>query len=153
MNLTLIIILIVFCYMMVRGWKIGMTRQVSGLAALGAALAVLALGIMLVTSFENGEVVNTVYSVAFLVVFGLVYGIVKFLLRSVKMVVKLPLLHFCDKLLGIAAGAIQCLLLVWIFFLFFEHGLLGKYTEYVSGNIEESIVLKLLYQSNFFSGR
>lgn len=153
MNLTLIIILIVLFYMAVRGWKKGLTRQLSGIAALAAAFAVLSLGIMLVTSFQNRELTNTIYSILFLVVFGLVYGIVKFLLRSIKMVTHLPVLHFCDRLLGIAAGILQGILLVWIFFLFCENNLLGEYTEYIRSDITESTFLKLLYQYNFFAGK
>lgn len=121
MNLTSIIILIVLLGMAVRGWKMGMTKQISGIAALAAAFVMLALGIMLVTSYQNKEVTNTVYSVIFLVVLGLVYGIVKFLLRSIKMVTNLPILHFCDRVLGVAAGLLQGILLVRIFFLFLEN--------------------------------
>ena len=121
MNLTSIIILIVLLGMAVRGWKMGMTKQISGIAALAAAFVMLALGIMLVTSYQNKEVTNTIYSVIFLVVLGLVYGIVKFLLRSIKMVTNLPILHFCDRVLGVAAGLLQGILLVRIFFLFLEN--------------------------------
>lgn len=121
MNVTSIIILIVLLVMAVRGWKMGMTKQISGIAALAAAFVMLALGIMLVTSFQNKEVTNTVYSVIFLVVLGLVYGIVKFLLRSIKMVTNLPILHFCDRVLGVVAGLLQGILLVRIFFLFLEN--------------------------------
>lgn len=121
MNFTSIIILIVLLGMAVRGWKMGMTKQISGIAALAAAFVMLALGIMLVTSFQNKEVTNTVYSVIFLVVLGLVYGIVKFLLRSIKLVANLPILHFFDRVLGVAAGLFQGILLVRIFFLFLEN--------------------------------
>ena len=63
MNLTLIIVLIVLFYMVANGYKKGFTKQLSGLVALAAAFVMLSLGIMLVSSFQNGEVTNTVYSV------------------------------------------------------------------------------------------
>ena len=72
MNLTLIIVLIVMFYMVAKGYQKGFTKQISGLVALTAAFVMLALGIMLVSSFQNGEVTNTVYSVVLLAVFGLV---------------------------------------------------------------------------------
>ena len=100
MNLTLVIVLIVMLYMMVTGYQKGLTKQISGIAALAAAFVMLALVIMLVSSFQNREVTNTVYSVILLAVFGMVYGIVKFLLRSIKLMSNLPILHFLDQVLG-----------------------------------------------------
>lgn len=150
MNLTLVIVLIVMLYMMVTGYQKGLTKQISGIAALAAAFVMLALVIMLVSSFQNREVTNTVYSVILLAVFGMVYGIVKFLLRSIKLMSNLPILHFLDQVLGIAAGLVKWILVVWIFFLLCENNYLGGITEYVRVDISNSTILKLLYQFNFF---
>lgn len=150
MNLTLIIVIIMMLYMVVRGYQKGFTRQISGLAALAAAFVMLALGIMLVSSFQNGEVTNTVYSVILLALFGLVYGVIKFLLRSIKLMTNLPILHFLDQVAGIVAGLAKGILIVWIFFLLCENNFLGDITEYVRADISKSTILKLLYQYNFF---
>lgn len=150
MNLTLIIVLIVMLYMMAAGYQKGLTKQISGIVALTAAFVMLALVIMLVSSFQNREVTNTVYSVILLAVFGMVYGIVKFLLRSIKLMSNLPILHFLDQVLGIAAGLVKWILVVWIFFLLCENNYLGGITEYVRADISNSTILKLLYQFNFF---
>ena len=150
MNLTLVIVLIVMLYMMVTGYQKGLTKQISGIAALAAAFVMLALVIMLVSSFQNREVTNTVYSVILLAVFGMVYGIVKFLLRSIKLMSNLPILHFLDQVLGSAAGLVKWILVVWIFFLLCENNYLGGITEYVRADISNSTILKLLYQFNFF---
>lgn len=150
MNLTLIIVLIVMLYMVAAGYQKGLTKQISGIVALTAAFVMLALVIMLVSSFQNREVTNTVYSVILLAVFGMVYGIVKFLLRSIKLMSNLPILHFLDQVLGIAAGLVKWILVVWIFFLLCENNYLGGITEYVRADISNSTILKLLYQFNFF---
>lgn len=150
MNLTLIIVLIVMLYMVAAGYQKGLTKQISGIVALAAAFVMLALVIMLVSSFQNREVTNTVYSVILLAVFGMVYGIVKFLLRSIKLMSNLPILHFLDQVLGIAAGLVKWILVVWIFFLLCENNYLGGITEYVRADISNSTILKLLYQFNFF---
>lgn len=152
MNLTLIIVLIVLFYMVANGYKKGFTKQLSGLVALAAAFVMLSLGIMLVSSFQNGEVTNTVYSVILLAVFGLVYGIIKFLLRSIKLISNLPILRFGDQVLGIAAGGIKWILIVWIFFLLCENNYFGDLTEFICADIAESTILKLLYHYNFFIG-
>lgn len=150
LNFTLIMVVIVMICMVMAGYKKGLTRQISGLVALIAAFVILSLGIMLVSSFQNREVTNTVYSVILLTLFGLVYGIVKFLLRSFKLLSNLPILSFLDHVLGIAVGLVKGILIVWIFFLLCEHNYLGELTEYVRADISKSTILKLLYQYNFF---
>ena len=69
MNLTLIVVLLLTIYMMIKGYRKGFTKELSGLVALIAAFFVLALAIMLFSSFSQGEVTNTVYSVILLVLF------------------------------------------------------------------------------------
>lgn len=152
LNLTLIIAVLLTIYMIARGYRKGMTKELSGLIALAAAFIVLALVIMLTSSYQLGEVTNTVYSVVFLVLFGIVYGVVRLVLNSIKLISKLPVLHFIDKLLGMVVGLGKAVLFIWIFFLFCENGYLGTITEYVRTDIANSTILTLLYQYNFFIG-
>ncbi|MBS7302628.1 MAG: CvpA family protein [Lachnospiraceae bacterium] len=150
MNLTLIVVLLLTIYMMIKGYRKGFTKELSGLVALIAAFFVLALAIMLFSSFSQGEVTNTVYSVILLVLSGAVYGVIKLLLRSAKAITTLPFLHFLDQLLGVAAGFGKSVLIVWILFLLCANNYLGTITEYIRADIAGSAILKLLYQYNFF---
>lgn len=149
-NVTLLCAIIVTLYMMIRGYKKGMAKELSGLAALAAGLVVLALGIMLFSSFLDGEMTNTVYSLILLVLFGAAYGIVKFVLRSVKAVSNLPILHFLDSVMGIVVGLCQTVVIIWIVFLLCAHNYLGPVTSYIQRDIADSTILKLLYEYNFF---
>ena len=149
-NITLLCVMVLTLFLIVHGYKKGMTREISGLVALFAGLFVIAIAIMLTTSFSAGEMTNTVYSVILLVLFGAAYGIVKFLLRSAKAVSNLPILHFLDCVAGSVIGILKSLVLVWIVFLLCEHNLLGSATEYIRSDIAENTFLKLLYEYNFF---
>lgn len=152
LNITLIVVILLAVYMMARGWKKGFTRELSGVIALAAALFVLAMMYMLFSSFQAGEASNVMYSVIFLVIFGVVYGVVKFFVNSAKALSHLPIVHFLDKVLGIAAGAIKAILIVWLFFMFCLENNVGALTEYVRADVAESTILKLIYQFNFFIG-
>lgn len=149
-NITLLCVIVLTLVLIVHGYKKGMTREISGLVALFAGLFVIAIAIMLTTSFSAGEMTNTVYSVILLVLFGAAYGIVKFLLRSAKAVSNLPILHFLDCVMGSVIGVLKSLVIVWIVFLLCEHNLLGEATEYIRSDITENTFLKLLYEYNFF---
>lgn len=150
-NVTLLGVILLTLFMIIRGYKKGMTRQISGLVALLAGLFVLALAIMLSASFSAGEMTNTVYSVILLVLFGAAYGIVKFLLRSVKAVSNLPILHFLDCVLGSVVGVLQTIVIVWIFFVLCYHLPLGGVGAYVQNDIADNTFLKLIYQYNIFA--
>lgn len=149
-NVTLLCVIVLALSMMIRGYNQGMMKELSGLAALIAGLGVLALGIMLFSSFLDGEMTNTIYSVILLVLFGAAYGIVKFILRSAKAVSSLPILHFFDSVLGIVVGLCQAVVIVWIVFLLCAHNYLGPVTSYIQRDIADSTILKLLYEYNFF---
>lgn len=149
-NITLIVVALLAIYLMVKGYRRGFTKEISGIVALAAAFCVLALLFMLFSSYQAGETVNVMYSLLFLVIFGLIHGVVKFFLGSAKAISHLPIIHFLDKVLGIVAGAIKSLLIVWLFFMFCMEYNVGALTEYVRADIANSTILKLIYQFNFF---
>lgn len=150
MNVTLLAVVILAVWMMIRGFKKGMAKELSGLVALFAAFVVLALGLMLVASFTEGEMTNTLYSVILLVVFGLAYGIVKFILRSARAVSSLPIIKFFDSVLGIGVGLVKALLIVWIVFMLGANNYLGPVSARIIQDIEGNTFLKLLFEFNFF---
>ncbi len=150
LNVTLVAVIFLIVWLMIRGFKKGMAKELSGLAALFAAFVVLALTIMLVSSFKQGEMTNTLYSVILLVVFGLAYGIVKFILRSAKVVSSLPIINFFDSVLGIGVGFCKAILIIWIIFLLCANNYLGPVTDYMRQDIAGNTFLKLLYEFNFF---
>lgn len=149
-NVTFLAVIVLIIWMMVRGFKKGMAKELSGLVALFAAFVVLALGLMIVSSFKQGEMTNTLYSVILLVVFGLAYGVVKFVLRSAKAVSSLPIINFFDSVFGIGVGFCKAILIIWILFMLCANNYLGVVSNYVQQDIAGNIFLKLLYEFNFF---
>ena len=149
-NVTLLCVVVLALSMMIRGYNQGMMKELTGLAALIAGLGVLALGIMIFSSFLDGEMTNTIYSVILLVLFGAAYGIVKLILRSAKAVSSLPILSFFDSVLGIVVGLCQAVVIIWIVFLLCAHNYLGPVTSYIQRDISDSTILQLLYEYNFF---
>ncbi len=150
LNVTLLAVGILMVWMMIRGYKKGMARELSGLVALFAAFVALALGLMLVSSFKQGEMTNTLYSVILLVVFGLAYGIVKIILRSAKAVSSLPIIKFFDSVLGIGVGLCKAILVIWVVFMLCVNNYLGAVSGYVQQDIAGNTFLKLLCEFNFF---
>lgn len=150
MNITLILVIIIFILKITGGYKRGMAKEISGLVALVMTLLTLALVIMLFSSFEAGETTNTFYSLLLLVILGIVYGVVKLLLKSARAVSHLPILSFFDHVLGMATGIIKAVLLIWILFMLCAGNYLGPVTSIIRDDIQSSTFLKLIYSYNIF---
>lgn len=150
MNITLILVIIIFILKIAGGYKRGMAKEVSGLVALAVTFLALSLVIMLFSSFEAGETTNTFYSIILLVFLGIVYGVVKLFLKSARAVSQLPILSFLDHVFGIVIGGLKAVLLIWILFMLCAGNYLGPVTTIMQMDIQESTFLKLIYSYNIF---
>ena len=90
MNITLIIVFVIFILTIVHGYKKGMTKEISGLVSWAVTLFVMSLVIMLYTSFRANEGKNMVVTIIILAAVALVNGIIRLFLKPIKLVVKLP---------------------------------------------------------------
>lgn len=149
-NITLIIVLLVVAGLLSFGYKRGMAKQLTAFVAIFITACVAALLFMLISSFENGEAQNTIYSLVLLIILGSIYGIVKIVLRSVKAIANLPVISSLDKLVGAVLGFAQAIILIWILFLMLNNGFLEEYASYIFEDIENSKLLALLYENNLF---
>lgn len=89
--------------------------------------------------------------ISFLVTFLIVFVILKVLLYLLNAVALLPVVHFFNHLGGALVGAVEGLLLVWLFFLILT--VLGS-TPFASGildTIGKNPVLSSLYNTNLFA--
>lgn len=149
MNVTLLIVLLIIFFTTTRGFKKGMTKEITSLISWTVTLFVMSLIIMLYTSFYANETQNIIFTVLILVLVGIVYGIVRIFLKSVKLVSKLPVLRFFDKLLGILTGIAKGFLLVWLLYVLNEAGILGWFGEMIRTDTANSEILTLIYDYNY----
>lgn len=149
-NATLVAVVIFMLLMSIRGFKKGFVKELSGLIALVAACFVVAIVILIISGIKDGKVSNSIYSFLVLFIFGLVYGLIRIILNAIKVISKLPILHFVDEILGFAGGFCEALILVWVLFMLCENNYLGPVSQYVRADLEESSLLQLVYGYCFF---
>ena len=149
-NITLIIIVVLSLCLVYLGFEKGMAKQISGFVALTVTLCVMALCIMLFSSFQRGESKNVFFTIILLVILGSIYGVVKLLLKSLRAITHLPGVGFFDRMLGMVIGLGKVLLFVWVFFLLMENGWLSAIEGHVRGDIANSSILTMLYKYNIF---
>lgn len=101
---ALIIILLVFIWRMVAGFKKGMVQELLSIIASVAAGICMVLIFGAVGSYFENEIGQVIKTIVVLLVFCLVYRLINILFTSLKLISKLPIVKSVDKLLGMVVG-------------------------------------------------
>lgn len=149
MNFTLIIIVLILIIAAIHGYKKGITKELSGLISWAVTLFVMALIIMLYTSFNKSEGKNTIFTIIILIVVAMIYSVVRFVLKPAKFIAKLPLFHFLDQMLGLVIGLGEGVLIIWLVYVLNESGIFGQFGEMIRTDTARSEILSLIYEYNY----
>lgn len=148
MNIMLIILAVFFLFKIVDGYKKGMVKEIISLVT----LIIMGIMVMLISrglqSYMKKEAVGVIIAVVLLALLGIVHHLLGVVFFSAKMITKLPVVHWANKLLGALFGAVEVIFLlqiVYTFIMFFGLGMIGQQIlEYT----RESVVLTKLYEHN-----
>jgi len=151
MNLLLIVAALFLLCKMVDGYKKGMVKEIISFVSLVILCVVLTLIANGVNSYFDGEYAKLVMVVVLLVVLGLVHHLLGVLFFSAKMIVKLPIVHWLDKVLGIVVGILETVLIIWTIYTFIMLMDLGAIGQQILIYTEESEILLWFYQHNYLA--
>lgn len=148
MNIMLIVVVIFALFKMADGYKKGMVKEIVSLVT----LCVMGIMIVLISrglhSYMKKEAVGVIITVALLALLGVAHHLLNVVLFSAKMIAKLPVVHWFNKLLGAVFGVLEVLFtlqIVYTLIMYFGLGMVGQQiVEYT----RESIVLTKIYQYN-----
>ncbi|MBQ9990847.1 MAG: CvpA family protein [Lachnospiraceae bacterium] len=149
MNITLIIAGFVTLLLCILCFREGMTKVLGSLIAWIVAILVITLLVIIYLGFKNENIKLTVVMIIALVLVGFIYGIIHFVVRSIRMIAKLPVFRLLDQLLGLAVGVAEGIILIWLLFVINEAGLLGEFGEIISRDTASSQILSTLYEYNY----
>lgn len=148
MNLMLIAAALFALFKVVDGYKKGMIKEVVSLVTL------ILMGIMVVLiskglhSYMEKEVVGVIIAVVLMALLGAVHHLLNVVFFSAKMISKLPVISWVNKVLGAVFGFLEVILtlqIIYVFIMYFGLGMIGQQIlEYT----RESIVLTKIYQYN-----
>lgn len=148
MNLMLIAAALFALFKVVDGYKKGMIKEVVSLVTL------ILMGIMVVLiskglhSYMEKEVVGVIIAVVLMALLGVVHHLLNVVFFSAKMISKLPVISWINKVLGVVFGVLEVILtlqIIYVFIMYFGLGMIGQQIlEYT----RESIVLTKIYQYN-----
>lgn len=152
MNLLVIIVLVVLVWKIREGFKRGMVREIISFISLIVLGIVVALIGNAMESYMEKEYLGVAIAILLLGILGIVHHLLGVVFFSAKVLSRLPVIHWADKLLGMAAGVLETVLILWIVYLFIMRFGLGMVGQQILVYTEDNPVLMWLYQYNFLAG-
>lgn len=151
MNLLTIAVIIVLLWKIAEGYKRGMVKEIISFISLIVLCIVAALIVNGMQSYMEKQFVGVVIAVLLLCVVGIVHHLLGVVFFSAKLISKLPVIHGADKLLGMVAGVLETVLILWTVYLFVMKSGLGMLGQQILVYTEESPILLWLYRYNFLA--
>ena len=151
MNLLLIAVIIVLVIKIRSGYTRGMVKEVIMLFSLIITCITVALITNGMKSYQSGQVFNTVLMVLMLTVLGIVQFALKPIFFSAKLVVKLPIVNWLDKLLGILVGILETTLLLWTLYFFVMIMDMGAISEQILDWTRDNVALRWFFENNYLA--
>lgn len=151
MNLMFIIVAIFLLCKMVDGYKKGMVKEIISFVSLIILCIVLALIANGVSSYFDGQFAKLIVVLFLLIALGVVHHLLGVLFFSAKLISKLPIVHWLDKVLGIVVGVLETVLILWTIYTFIMLLDLGAIGQQILIYTEESEILLWLYQHNYLA--
>lgn len=151
LNGLLIIFAFVMIYNVVQGYKKGMVRSVISLFSLIALCVVIALVGNAFSNFQAGQIGNTIILVLLLVILGILQHVLNVVFFSAKVISKLPIIHFADKIMGCILAVAETVFILWTVYMFMGILNLGEVSQWLLECIEKSKILSWFYNNNMLA--
>lgn len=151
LNFLLIIFVVVLLLKLRGGYKRGMVKEVILLVSLlisGIAAALIANGLK---SYNQGQVFHVAVMVILLSLLGLVHLLLKPIFLSAKLISKIPIVSWLDKLLGMVVGLAETVLLLWILYFFVMIMEMGSISEQILQYTKDNQLLRWFFDHNYLA--
>lgn len=150
-NILLIILFLLVVFKIVDGYKKGIVKEIIAFISIVITCIVIALIAKGIHSYLDKQLVNVVIAFLLLAVIGIVHQLLGIIFFSAKMISKLPIIHWADKLLGVVFGVAEVFLILWTLYLFTMILDMGKVGQLIISYTKENNILVWLYEHNYLA--
>lgn len=150
-----ILLLIVLAFMIVKiydGYNKGMVKEIISFVSLIFLCLVVVLVGNGLNSYYDGRVLNVVVMVLLLAVVGIVHHLINVVFIPAKLLAKLPVVKSLDKVLGVAVGIAETVLILWTIYTFAMMMDLGAIGEFILQSTADNAILTWFYEHNQLAG-
>lgn len=148
MNTLALIVLVVLFLFGIGGLNKGLVESVIGIVSSILGMIVLVIMVKGIGSFMQGSYMNVILALVLLAVIQLASKVIRLILNSAKLVSKLPLVSWANKLSGAVLGVVQGIFFFWIIFILLGLFDFAQTNEWIIQQVADNALLTLLYRSN-----
>lgn len=148
MNIMLIVAVIFALFKIADGYKKGMVKEIVSLVTLGIMGIMIVLISKALHSYMEKEVVGVILAIVLMALLGAVHHLLNVVFFSAKMISKLPVIHWVNKVFGAVFGGLEVVLILQIIYVFIMYFGLGMIGQQILEYTRESMVLTKIYQYN-----
>ena len=150
-NIILIAMAFIFIVNICTVYKNGMVKQMISLISLiilGVTVVLIASGL---SSYANRRFLNVVLVILLLSVLGIAKHILGVVFFSAKVLSKLPIVSWINKLLGVVFGALETVFFLWTLYTFVMMMDLGAIGNLILESTASSPILSWFYRNNYLA--
>lgn len=151
MNLLLIMLLALMIGCMAVGYKKGMVHQIISFVSMIVLCVTAALLANVAKNYIDGKFLNVVIAVLLLILLGIARHFLGVLFFSAKVLSKLPVISWVNKLAGIVFGALEVVLVLWTVYAFLIMMDMGSIEMWIMRYTADSPILTWLYENNYIA--
>lgn len=148
-NIVWIITVLLLITGAVKGFRKGLVEGVIRITSYAIGIVVLIILAKGIGSFIQGSVLNVLMALILLVVIRLLHRIIKLLLDSCRLVSRLPVVKWLDRLGGTLLGIAQMVCLIWALFILLGYFDILHLNGWILEMVNQSRLLGLLYHTNY----
>ena len=131
------------------GWKRGLLESVIRIISCILGILVVVVVAKGIGSFMQKRYMQVIMALALLVLIQVIHKVVRFLTETFKLVRALPIGKLADKLAGAVLGFAESVFVIWLAFLLVGVFDVMDLNKWVTGQVEQSRFLTLIYYSNY----
>ena len=150
-NILVIAAVLVLLWKVTEGYKHGMVKEIISFISLIVLCVIVVLLGSGLQSYMEKKYIGVAIAILLLCILGIVHHLLGLVFFSAKMISKLPVIHWVDKVLGIVTGALETVLLLWTVYVFVMLWGLGPVGQQILQYTQENAILSWLYQNNYLA--
>lgn len=147
-NILVVIVALSFIASAIDGYKKGLIEGVIRIVSTVIGVGVLIILIKGIGDFMEKSYVKVILALVLLAVVNIVHRIIKLILDSLKLIAKLPVVSWLNKLAGMVFGVAQMLFTIWVLLTLVSIFQIPEVDAWVYPQIESSRLLTWLYENN-----
>lgn len=151
MNWLFLIFLLVLVWRISAAYKRGMVKEIiSFVSLLVLSIAVALIGTAVISYFEQ-DIVSLIIAILLLVVLCVANQIVSVFFFSAKVLAKLPIISFANKICGAVIGVLETILILWTLYTLMVTLDTGAIGQQILVWVQENPILTFLYEYNYLA--